>query len=316
MELLKLPFVNALEGAQNILLAGAGGGYHIFCGLPLYFSLRNAGKKVHLANLSFSNLYGSTAERLLDDRLVEVTATTRGREDYFPELHLARWLELVRREKVPIYCIGHLGAKPIFEAYQWLAEYLQVDAIVLVDGGTDSLMRGDETDLGTPEEDAASLAAVHQLNIPTKLLVCLGFGIDGICHAQFLEAVAEITKNNGFLGAWTLTRDMLEVQLYQAAAEAVFAAMPKSPSIISASVLSALNGQFGDHHATYRTEGSELFINPLMTLYWCFKLDKVAERILYLNEIRDTETHWELTTAIAKFRDNLEEVKRWVSLPM
>jgi len=42
--------------------------------------------------------------------------------------------------------------------------------------------------LGTPEEDIASIAAVHQLQLDTKLLVCLGFGVDtfhGVCTPIF-----------------------------------------------------------------------------------------------------------------------------------
>ena len=38
--MLRLPFFDELELAENILIAGAGGGYDIFCGLPLYFGLR------------------------------------------------------------------------------------------------------------------------------------------------------------------------------------------------------------------------------------------------------------------------------------
>ena len=49
---MKLPFFNELEKAQTILIAGAGGGFDVFCGLPLYLWLKKAGKTVHLANLS------------------------------------------------------------------------------------------------------------------------------------------------------------------------------------------------------------------------------------------------------------------------
>src|SRR6266571_1706491 len=62
--LLRLPFFAELEGARRILLAGAGGGFDIFCGLPLYFGLRGAGKEVFLANLSFTRLEDSTGRRL------------------------------------------------------------------------------------------------------------------------------------------------------------------------------------------------------------------------------------------------------------
>jgi len=59
MDLLRLPIFRELDGANRILLAGAGGGFDIFCGLPLYFGLRAAGKSVHLANLSFAPLHTS-----------------------------------------------------------------------------------------------------------------------------------------------------------------------------------------------------------------------------------------------------------------
>jgi hypothetical protein len=40
MQLDRLPFFEALEPAQTVLLAGASGGYNVFTGLPLYFALR------------------------------------------------------------------------------------------------------------------------------------------------------------------------------------------------------------------------------------------------------------------------------------
>ncbi len=208
--------------------------------------------------------------------------------------------------------------KPTAEAYRFLTDYLHPDAVVLVDGGTDSLMRGDEAGLGTPQEDVASIAAVEQLAGVRKLLVCIGFGVDtfhGVCHAQFLEAASGIIRQDGFLRAWSLTRDAPEVAFYRQATEFVHRIMFNQPSILSSSILSALEGDFGDHHATFRTEGSPLFINPLMSLYWCFRLEAVAQRNLYLDRVRDTETYQELTMAIETYRA-LHDSKSWVDLPM
>jgi hypothetical protein len=56
-------------------------------------------------------------------------------------------------------------------------------------------------------------------------------------------------------------------------------------------------GQFDDYHATHRTRGSKLFINPLMTLYWCFRLDPVAER-LYPKDLYWTHTIEEVSNGI------------------
>lgn len=316
MNFLKLPVFDELENRDNILIAGAGGGFDVFCGLPLYFALRNAGKRVHLANLSFSNISGSTGRKLLGDDLVEITSSTQGNESYFPELHLARWFE-GHGFSVPVYCFANTGVRPLLNAYKKLVEDLHIQAVILVDGGTDSLMRGDEFELGSPQEDIASISAVAQLDVRSKMLICLGFGIDNICHAQFLEAVAEITSNAGFLGTWSLTEDMIEVKLYRAATETVFRVMPEHPSVISASVLSALAGRYGNYHLTDRTLGRELYINPLMTLYWCFRLEAVANRMLYPDAIRNTEKRQELTEIISHYRDSHHKsIKGWETLPM
>lgn len=93
MSMLKLPFFNELGKADTVLLAGAGGGFDIFCGPPLYFALEAAGKKVYLANLSFSFLPPPqmTKEARLSPALLRVTADTPYLTDYFPEMFLAQW---------------------------------------------------------------------------------------------------------------------------------------------------------------------------------------------------------------------------------
>ena len=316
MGLLELPLFAEVAKSENVLIAGMGGGFDVFSGLPLYFGLREMGKRVHLANLSFSNVQASTGRKLAP-ALVEVTAASEGSDYYFPELYLAQWFER-RGDSVPIYCFDRTGVRPIAHAYRVLAERLNADAIILIDGGTDSLMRGDEPGLGTPQEDMASLAAVSRLDVPTKLLVCLGFGVDtfhGVCHAYYLQAVADLVKSGGFLGAWSLTREMPEVELSRQASEWVRRAMPHHPSIVSGSISSAIAGEFGDHHETRRTEGSRLFINPLMSLYWAFRVDAVVQRSLYLDTLRETNTYAELSLAISRFRAT-QEARPWVDLPM
>jgi hypothetical protein len=89
-------------------VAGAGGGFDLFCGLPLYFGLRAAGRQVHLANLSFSALGSSTA-RQLSSALFEVTADTGRGRSYFPEYYLCQWFR-AQGEEVPIYWGFRLAA--------------------------------------------------------------------------------------------------------------------------------------------------------------------------------------------------------------
>ncbi len=99
------------------------------------------------------------------------------------------------------------------------------------------------------------------------------------------------------------------------AAQAVCEAMPDCPSIVCASILSALEGQYGDYHRTARTRGSTLWINPLMAMYWCFRLGPVARRILYLDAIKKTRTAWDLIEAIDAFRRRFPHRREQTAIP-
>ena len=50
------PLFAALAPARRVLIAGAGGGFDVYAGLPLALALWHSGVEVHLANLSFSEL--------------------------------------------------------------------------------------------------------------------------------------------------------------------------------------------------------------------------------------------------------------------
>lgn len=312
----QLPLFEALSNCQRILLAGAGGGYDVFAGLPLYFRLKSLGRQVYLANYSFTQLENTpSAEN--DLPLVEVGPNTDG-PTYFPERYLAQWLTPPDGPEEIVYTFKRAGVQPLHKAYQRLVEQLNLDAVVLVDGGTDSLMRGDEDGLGTPGEDMTSIGAVHLLDVPVKLLSAIGFGVDtfhGVCHHFFLEAVADLTKSGDFLGAFSLLPDFEEAYLLKKAADYVFSRMPDHVSIVLTSILNATRGEFGDYHATQRTRGSELYINPLMSLYWNFKVDGIAKRCLYMDRLLKTESRYDVTSTILGFRGNIRS-RPWKELPM
>lgn len=306
MRLNELPLFARLEAATNVLIAGAGGGYDVFAGLPLYFHLKARGKAVHLANLSFVNVARLEGARVHPNAL-EVTAQTAGSREYFPELALAQWLESIG-ESASVFALEKVGARPLTAAYSALQRALGFDAVILIDGGTDILMRGDEADLGTPAEDISSLAAVDALNVPTKLLACLGFGVDrhhGVCHAHFLENTAALQKMGAFLGVTSLLPGMPEVVRYREAVAWATKHFPRNPSIVSLSIDSAIAGEYGDVHRTSRTQGSELWINPLMSMYWAYELSAVAKRCLYLDDIRSTETAFDIANVLEAVRETM-----------
>jgi hypothetical protein len=51
--LLEPPLLARLKQHARILIAGAGGGFDVYAGLPLYVALRAVGREVFLANLTF-----------------------------------------------------------------------------------------------------------------------------------------------------------------------------------------------------------------------------------------------------------------------
>jgi hypothetical protein len=300
MDELRLPSV--LENSQRVLVAGAGGGFDVYAGLPIYERLRSLGKQVFLANLSFVCLQATSAQSLTR-ALYAIEPTTTGEDLYFPERTLAQFLSR-RGENVTVYAFEKLGVAPIRAGYAYLVRSLGLDAIVLVDGGTDILLRGDEAGLGTPAEDVTSLAAVAALDVPTQIVLCVGFGVDayhGVCHANWLENVAALAADGAFLGATALLKRMPEVRMYLDAVNAAEIATSMQPSIVNGSIVSAIEGHFGDYHRNQRTESSTLFINPLMSLLWAFDLAAVARRNLYLDRLADTQTIWDVHLAIAHF---------------
>ncbi|MYW47671.1 DUF1152 domain-containing protein [Streptomyces sp. SID161] len=303
------PFFTRLREARRVLVAGAGGGFDVYAGLPLALALRSAGKEVHLASLSFADLYGLSPDSWVASDVAAVRPDTPMRGDYFPERALARWLA---SQGLPdtVYAFPGTGVAPLRAAYRELLAHLGgVDAIVLVDGGTDILMRGDEHGLGTPEEDMASLAAVGGLpEVEHRLVACLGFGVDahhGVNHSLVLENLAALDRVGGYLGAFSLPRESPEGAAYLDAVAHAQHSHAGHPSIVHGSVAAAVRGDFGDVRFTERTRGSELFVNPLMALYFCVDLPALAHANLYLDRLENTVLLRQISTSIAGFREEI-----------
>ncbi len=302
---LNLPILSQLENCKNVLITGMGGGFDIFCGLPLYFSLRHRGINVHLANYSFSLLAGLNGGVKLNKGLVGVTHEVTAWLPYFPEHYLARWFYEKNSETVTIWCFEKSGVRPLLENYETLIEHLGIDAVLTVDGGVDSLMRGDESAVGTFLEDSVSLCAVNELkHLSVRLSACIGFGAElDLAHEQAFENIARLTELDAFLGSCSLTKQMEAYQLYEDAVIFVQNIQGQDPSVINSSIVSAVQGRFGDYHMTEKTRGSRLWISPLMPIYWFFDLRTIAKRNLSLDEIRWTDS----------FSDVVRIGLRWLS---
>lgn len=304
---LNLPIFDQVAGCKNLLIAGMGGGFDLFCGLPIYFELEKRGQTVHLANFSFSEIVQFTGGIRLTNTLVGVDAEYEHIVPYFPELYLAQWFEKKRNKLVKIWCFQKTGTRPLLKNYRLLVEHLSIDGILLIDGGVDSLIRGDEGQTGTLVEDATSLFVVNELtDIRVRLIGCLGLGAEqDLTYTHIFENIATLTKVGGFLGACSLTPQMDAYRAYEEAVLYVQSQPVQDPSVINSSIISAVQGHYGNYHLTDKTKGSRLWISPLMSLYWFFDLPLVAAHNLFLPYLKNTDTFMEALQVFLSARRNM-----------
>jgi len=199
----KIPFFQEVEESNNVLLTGMGGGFDIYAAIPLYFSLIKQGKKVTIANYSFTRLNDTSSQSVFPCCYKIMPGdNVYSAPRYFPEKYLKLWFHL-QGILVDIYAFERIAVQPLKDAYQFLVDKHEIDTVILVDGGTDCLMFGDEEGLGTPQEDISSMAAAFQINVAKKILVSVGFGVDhfhGVSHYRFLENLAELDREKAYLG--------------------------------------------------------------------------------------------------------------------
>jgi hypothetical protein len=313
---LNLPILHLLENSQSILLAGAGGGFDVYGALPLYFTLKAMGKNVHLGSYSFSDVMliqrTSQPEVLHDKLLVGTGGTVKPRLAYLPESYLSEWFEQATGVSVPIWTFQKVGAGLLKRLYETLIEKLSIDAIILVDGGVDSLMRGNEEGCGTLLDDTISLTAIRELPVPVKVLACVGFGAElEVNHANALRNMAELVKQGAFYGSCALTPQMEVYKRYEEACLYVFDQPGHSKSRIQSHIMSAVEGQFGNFHRY--ADGSHyvsVFVSALMSLYWFFDADAVSERSLIAPLIRDDEDFYDSWEKAHEYLKKHQNVKR------
>jgi hypothetical protein len=304
------PLFTRLASSSRVLIAGAGGGFDVYAGLPLAVGLTALGKEVVLANFSFDDL--SECDDWAWPNVASVGPETDGNDLYFPERTLARWLASTNRPAT-VYTFPRMGVRPLRAAYHDLIEYRGIDAVVLVDGGTDILLRGDEARLGTPQEDMTSLAALAGIPDVKRLVVCLGFGIDayhGVCASHVLENLAALGP--AYLGALSIPPSSAEARAYIDAVKHAQAETPSRPSIVNAQIAAALRGEFGDVDVNHRA--ANLFVNPLMAVYFAVDLAGLAASVDYLPRLENTETLHEVDAAIGTYRMGIER-RPWRAFP-
>lgn len=289
-----------LDNAQNVLLIGLGGGFDVFTGLPFVF---------HWPDKNFILTNHSSSQEFV------VQPTTA---ENYPEGMITNIPNISAK-----YTIGRHGPKLVKSALDQILQTHQIDVILGVDGGVDSLARGDEKDYGTVLEDFVTLAALSDINIP-KVACCAGFGCETEENMNFyriLENMANLTSSNNFYGSFSLTQQMREFQLYVRECENAWAD-GRRKSHIQTKIISATTGVFGstnnyiDVDPRLAESTGRCFISLLSNIFWMFDLDAVIENNLTIKTMKQGNTFTDAKLLLRQFMIQQKELRSHLPIPL
>jgi hypothetical protein len=291
-----------LDAAKKILLVGVGGGFDVFTGLPFVYHWPD--KEFVLTNFS---------SKISPDFLLRNSTD----EDY-PQG------TLTGIPNVAANCtLGLHGAKALSGAFKKIIERYEIDCILGVDGGVDSLSRGDEVDHGTVLEDSITLAALDGIDLP-KVLCCAGFGCEteeNLNHYRVLENMAKLASYGSFYGSFSLTNNMSEFFLYLNTCEQAWE-NGKRKSHIQTKIISAVTGRFGgnnvysDVDARVAESTGRVFISPLSSIFWMYDLDIVIRENLLVPYLKKGTTFVDSKILLRQFMEEHKERRSHLVLPL
>jgi hypothetical protein len=315
---LKAKIWQKIEQSSGVLIIGCEGGFNILNALPVFLAIRSMQKPVVLCNMSLSSLKDSQVSIVLRDPGIsnspilylvssssEYTQKGTKEKQYFPEKYLCEWFAS-KNERILIYCTERTGPKNLSMCYSKICQDNGLDLIIIVDHGSDSLMAGNEKEIGSYLEDFLTMLGTNQTSI-SSVLCNMVLGVDrhsGVSDCSTWRALSEITEIGGNLGSFSLSRNMTEVHLYLEACQYVEEKMPR-PNIPGIFLRSALEGGFGN--LNIHPNGERTFINPIMTGLYFSELSAVLKRVKYLDYVEDAKTASEVVSGVDYFRNNLQE---------
>lgn len=226
---------------------------------------------------------------------------------------MSKFFAECKGQDVPIYTIPTTrGTMGVTDGYATLCKLLNIDTIILVDVGIDSLCFGREADLGTPVEDMMSVAAIAQMpssQVHTKILTCFGVGLEPCGEINFFHNLSVLQNEGAFLGTICLVPQMPEAIAYCQAVRYC------GSSTLNGTLSASLEGKFG--RQLILPTGQEVneydcFAQPLAQLYWFFDLHSVSRRIEYLHCIIGSTCALDVRHAITgwRTRERLQDGKR------
>ncbi|CAF1136198.1 unnamed protein product [Adineta steineri] len=282
------------ETTKIVFISGCGGGYDLFGGLPHYFKIKSSNNyETTLINYTFTtrellSKYSKQLTTLL--YCVSPTKDISWLTDntYFPEQRLANEIQ------VPIYAIlcnyDETRIELIIEAYRYLIDGRTIDEIILIDGGSDILLTGNEQQLGTPDEDMSHARAIQLLSsneVKSKYIAVIGTNIDcghGVFQSDIDARLNDLSSKATFTWLWQYEHDE-DIRRY---VDIVSRCCPRH-TIVHSLICAALQGHRGYYlpeHLRGRISKSIVPLTEATCTSTGYYLEDVMSDNVYLKELK------------------------------
>ncbi len=250
---------------------------------PIVDELREAGHRVFFSNYSFSDVKRGTPfceSCFRVDEQLPIERTT-----YYPEVSFAAW-------------------------------YHQINHHLMIDGGVDSIFRGDEFDIASPVEDTISLIAAQSASsLQSKILILSAFGSEGVgksvSHAEVLQCLSRFIAQSKLRGISSILNNPRAAHRFADMARYLRESVCSEDwNNIVNSIDASLVGAFGDTVVTSRTNRLPIWVSPLTSLLWFLDLEAVALDKLFYSTYVELQHFDDIMNAIFRIRLNMPNGKR------
>jgi hypothetical protein len=270
---------NVPQGGK-ILLFGMSGGFDVVASIPLYFTLKDLGYEVELANLSL--IEDDIFDKVMDNRLVSknvrhLVSDVKVPIEHIPEGYISMWLKDGIGIESGVWSFTAQSSPSLVTNLSELINFLGISYIIFCGTGMRSIMCGDEEGCGDMLYSSFSLSTMRTIETPS--CICT-FGINTFgelrseSYFNAMKNVAELTALKAYYGCSFMTRDFSEFELYK-----FIIGQPKhEKSQAHELILTALHGGFGLH-----SNGG--FVFPASCQFNFFDTKAVVKRSIVIDQI-------------------------------
>lgn len=222
--------LEAITDYERALVIGIGGGGDIVGTIPTGRLLQTLGVEVYLGGIAWQPVPRDVKPGPTPlAELLDVTPLAAHVARVHPHARTIDGTQLpegIVAEAVdePVFILDVVdGPFALADSLAGVLDEHHIDLVVGIDAGGDVLAIGTESGIRSPISDAFGLLLLRELDV-TTLVGVIGYGSDGeLTLDELNEAVSELARRDGLLGAWGITprvRDELEGLLESVETEA------------------------------------------------------------------------------------------------